>query len=90
MYHTETAEDDNQDDMLEDELNDIDSEDNKETEQDSFSRYKFDIIFYWVTQKVEPNKNIDYDKLKEKILKIFGKLPEILEDNTTNLKQQYI
>ncbi|MBM7024070.1 hypothetical protein, partial [Treponema sp. Marseille-Q4523] len=42
--------------------------------------YKIEIIYYWITQKVFPNKNIDYNILKEKIIKIIGLLPEILED----------
>ena len=36
-----------------------------------------------MTQKVFPNKNIDYEILKEKILNTIGALPEILEDDTT-------
>lgn len=63
----------------------VDSEDIYKLDKDTFSNYQFDILYYWISQKVKPNINIDYDKLKEKILKIFGKLPEILEDDTSYL-----
>ena len=49
----------------------------------AFDDYKIEIIYYWMTQKVFPNKNIDYEILKEKILNTIGALPEILEDDTT-------
>ncbi|MCR5762541.1 MAG: hypothetical protein K6G00_04075 [Treponema sp.] len=59
-------------------------EDNSENTNSSiFDDYKMEIIYYWMTQKVLPNKNIDYEILKEKIIKTIGSLPEVLEDNTT-------
>lgn len=53
-----------------------------------FDDYKIEIIYYWMTQKVLPNKNIDYELLKEKIINTIGSLPEILEDNTTFINSE--
>ncbi len=63
-------------------------EEDDEYVEDTFSSYKIDILFFWITQKVKPNKNIDYEKLKEKIIKTFGKIPEILKDDTTYLNTE--
>lgn len=55
-----------------------------ETEDDKgIDDYNFQIIYYWVTQKVFPNKNIDYDILEKRIVKTIGLLPEVLTDETT-------
>lgn len=86
VYQTDTfSNNSSQDNSLED---DVDFEESDETEQDSFSSYKFDILFYWITQKVKQNSNINYDKLREKIVKTFGELPDILEDDTTYLNTE--
>ena len=53
-----------------------------------FDDYKIEITYYWITQKVFPNKNIDYNILKEKILETIGSLPEILEDKTTFIQKE--
>ena len=70
------------------------NEDNSEnTNSTVFDDYKMEIIYYWITQKVLPNKNIDYEILKEKIVKSIGSLPEILEDKTTfvnNEKKEFL
>lgn len=64
------------------------SENLTDTNDKEFDNYKFEIIYYWVTQKVLPNKNIDYNLLKEQIIKTIGSLPEILEDNTTFIQKE--
>lgn len=61
----------------------IDEENKENTNGSVFDDYKMEIIYYWITQKVLPNKNIDYEILKETIIKTIGLLPEILEDETT-------
>ena len=58
----------------------IDEENKENTNGSEFDDYKMEIIYYWITQKVLPNKNIDYEILKETIIKTIGLLPEILED----------
>lgn len=58
-------------------------EKSENTNSSVFDDYKMEVIYYWITQKVLPNKNIDYEILKETIIKSIGSLPEILEDNTT-------
>ena len=63
--------------------NKAENTDKKETDD-----YKIEIIYYWITQKVFPNKNIDYNILKEKIIKTIGLLPEILEDKTTFIQKE--
>ena len=64
------------------------SENLTNTNDKKFDNYKFEIIYYWVTQKVLPNKNIDYNILKEIIIRTIGSLPEILENNTTFIQKE--
>ena len=66
-----------------------DSEDEK-SDNSEFDTYKFNIAYYWITQKVQKRKNIDYDKLKEKIILNFQNVPEILEDSTTHVQEDQI
>ena len=76
----------NSDDKNDEDNNQEQSSDEKNAEDinnSAFDDYKLEIIYYWITQKVFPNKNIDYEILKETILKTIGSLPEILEDKTT-------
>ena len=71
----------------------IDEDNSENTNSTVFDDYKMEIIYYWITQKVLPNKNIDYEILKEKIVKSIGSLPEILEDKTTfvnNEKKEFL
>ena len=56
--------------------------------ENKFDNFKIEIIFYWITQKVQPNKNIDYEILKETIIEKIGSLPEVLEENTTHIKEE--
>ena len=72
---------------------DVDAENKAESKEDSSVKddfkisksddYKFEITYYWITQKVNPQNNIDYDILKNIMLQNFQKLPEVLEDPTT-------
>ena len=55
--------------------------------ENKFDNYKIEIIYYWITQKVQPNKNIDYEILKETIIEKIGSLPEILEDKTSYINE---
>ena len=75
-----------------DESESSESIDEAETAVDSdgkgFDNYKFDIIYYWVTQKVIRRNDIDYNILKEKIISKIGALPEVLEDNTTFVQKE--
>ena len=68
------------------------SNDETETAVDSdekgFDYYKFEIIYYWVTQKVIKRNDINYDSLKEKIISAIGSLPEILENGATFVQKE--
>ena len=54
----------------------------KKADAREFDAYKFDIIYYWVSQKVNKRNDIDYDILKAKIIKNFNTLPDVVEDAT--------
>lgn len=58
-----------------------------EANESKYDNYKMEILYYWVTQKVKPYKNIDYEILKETILEKIGSLPDVLEDNTTYINE---
>ncbi len=74
----------NEENTSDEDLGKTDDETKDEDSSDEFfDDYKINIIYYWMTQKVLPNKNIDYEILKERIIKTIGSLPEILEDKTT-------
>lgn len=82
VYKTEGSSDSAAKEQDDEETVDLDIEkSNSETE--GFDYYKYQIINYWITQKVNPCKNIDYNILKEIIIKKIGKLPDILVDATT-------
>lgn len=52
-----------------------------------FGDYKIEILYYWISQKVHRNDNIDYDILKEKLIQNFQTLLEILEDSTSFVQE---
>ncbi len=85
VHQPNNSELENRDNTLEENTSTIDLEEDDDNKSNSFNYYKYEIIYYWITQKVNPNKNIDYEKLKEKILSKIGNLPEILEDDTSYL-----
>ena len=78
------------DDAVQDQTQRTPFDENKaeNAENKEIDDYKIEIIYYWITQKVFPNKNIDYNILKEKIIKTIGLLPEILEDKTTFIQKE--
>lgn len=81
VYSTRDLDEDDSEDGSMDE--DDKSETTVDSDENGFDYYRFDIIYYWVTQKVIRRNDIDYNILKEKIINTIGSLPEVLEDGTT-------